>query len=343
MNINDELSPEVLKKLETVQKLLNLAAKNPNEAEAAAAASKANEMLTAMNLDVAAVEAMSGKKEGKREELKVDGGFYSFQRELWDAVAKLNFCLYWTQQYRTEDWRYVDAYGNKSMKPGEGKTRQKVDVIRNRHRLIGRVVNTRSTVAMAEYLAGAVERILTDRLASLGRDEMSRQSNWAMSFRKGAMDAVIEMVQDRREKFLAAEREKARKASRAATGASTATGLTISAYQDAETDANMDFIYGEGWSARQAQERAERAALRAKREAEYTAWAKANPEEAAARKKASDEALAKAASRSRWRGGSTPKDNTDYSAYYSGHDTAKKNISIDQQVDRNSSQTKRLK
>lgn len=325
--------------METIQKLLNLAAKNPNQEEAASALAKANEWMTRYNLDVATIENNTGKKDGRREELKVDGGFYQFQRDLWASVADLNFCLVWTQKYNAEAVRYVDDYtGAKSMTPGFGKTRQKVSVVKSRIALVGRVVNTRTCQAMVSYLQVAVERALEERLGSLGKDDMSKTNNWSMSFRKGCIQGIVEKVQDRREAFLAEQWEKERKAARSATGVSTATGITISAYQDQEKDANMDFIYGEGWSAKQALQRAERAAARAKREAEYTAWAKANPEEA----KAKQEALDKEARKSRYRGGSSPKDNTDYTAFYSGVDASKK-ISIDPQAAHQSNIAGRLK
>lgn len=338
-----DLNPEQTDAIEKIQKLLNLAAKNPNEAEAASATAKAQELLARYNLDVATVEGESGKKDGKREQFEVDGGFYEYQRDLWKAVAQLNFCVCWTQQYIVEAWRYVDDYtGAKSMAPGDGKTRQKVKTLRNRQCLVGRMVNTRSTAVMAKYLLVAVERVLDERLQSHSDNMVAKNSTWAISYRRGAVSRIVEMVTDRREANMAEQREKARKAARSATGASTATSLTISAYSDQETDANMDFIYGEGWSAKQALDRANRAAERTRREEAYTAWAKANPEEAAEKHRLAKEASDKEAKKSRWRGGSSPRDNTDYSAYYSGYDAAKK-ISIDQQVDGNSSSARRLK
>lgn len=336
-----DFTPEQEKAIEQIQKLLNLSAKNPNEAEAAAAASKANELLIKYNLDAAMIEMNSGGS-GRREKLNVNGGFYSFQRELWYAIAQLNFCLYQTQQYRSSDFRYVDDYtGAKSMKPGEGKTRQKVDVIKFRHFLVGRVVNTKTTIGMAQYLAGAVERVLDDRLSASNRDDVTKTSNWAMSFRKGATARVIEMVEDKRAEHLKAERDTARAAERAASGASTATGISLNVYIDKETDANNDFINGEGWSAGQAAQRAAFAAERAKRQAEHAAWAKANPEEAAAKEKKREEEYQALVKKSRYRGGSSPRDNTDRSAYYSGYDSAKA-ISIDQQVDKNARASARI-
>lgn len=331
------LSDETRAAIDKIQKLLNLAAKNPNEAEAAAATAKASELLERYNLDAATVENNS-TQDGRREELKVDGGFYAFQRELWAAIAELNFCLHWIQQYRAEATRYVDERGSLSMKPGEGRVRQKVSVIKNRHRLIGRVINTRTTVIMAQYLSTAIERILEERLK--GNNDETKQSNWAQSFRKGCTRRVVEKVQERRNKLLVEEHRKKQAAERA--GVSTGTSLTLSTYVDQETDANNDFIHGEGWSARKAAQRAEWAAERAQEAAAYTAWAKANPEEARKKEEERQAELEKDRRRSRYRGGSSPRDNTNYSAFYSGYDAGSK-ISIDPQVDRGAGATRRLK
>lgn len=330
--MQEQLSPEQTKAIEQIQKLLNLAAKNPNQHEAAAATAKAQELLAKYNLDSATVEGNSDK-EGRREELKTDGGFYSFQRDLWRSVADLNFCLYWTQMYRSTASRYVDKYtGAKSMKKTDTNERQKVDVLKYRHALVGRMVNTRTTVVMAEYLQQAIERVTTEYMRN---NETNIMSNWAASFRKGLAAGVIEKIEDERSAHLAKERKKKRDAERAGHNASTGTSMVLSTYIDSETDANMDFVHGEGWSARQAARMAEAAREREERIAAHTKWAAENPEEA----RAQEEERKKLAGKSRYRGGSSPKDNTDYSAYYAGKDQAKQ-ISIHRQADAPSKQAR---
>jgi len=305
-------TPGMDKVIAQIQKLLNLAANNPNENEAASAAAKAQELLVKYNLDSAVLETAKGV-DGKREQAKVEGGFYKHQRELWYAVAALNFCLYWTQRYKE---RGIRKRYNQGLPPIE------TWITKQRHALVGKVVNTQMTIAMAQYLETAIERVVDERLKE---QEIAKMSNWAMSFRKGCISRVVEKLQDRRREYVAKEEEARRAAERANSGASTSTALSISAYVNAEYDANMDFIYGEGWSAKQAKERAERAAKRAADEAAYTAWAQANPEEAAKREAAAKKARGRASY------GRTERDNTDYSAYYSGYDAADK-ISLDQQV-----------
>lgn len=332
-----DFSADQQKAMETIQKLLALAANNPNEAEAASAASKANEMLAKYNLDLATV---GEGKDGAREELKVDGGFHEFQRNLWASVARLNFCMAFTQKYTTEAWRYVDDYsGAKSMQPGPGKTRQKVQVIKNRMCLIGRLVNTRSTTVMVEYLMEAIDRLLGEALPS----GYTKTSNWAISFRQGCTRRILEMIAERRDQYEAEEREKERKAqaaAKAATGpSSSSTAVTLTNYKQNEQDANMDFVYGEGYSARVRARRAQMEAEANTKRAEYEAWKLANPEEAAAKEKEAEDEAERWARKHQSRGGRN-NDRTNYTAYFSGYDKAT-NISLNPQV--NKTNTARLK
>lgn len=137
-----------------IVKLQNLAAKNDNEAEASAAMAMANKLLVEHNLDAATIERASGDT-GKREKANVEGGFYQWQRELWESVAKLNFCTYWSQVYRSEpEFKYRRFEGL-----GGPLTRVHIRVRRRRHALIGRTVNVRATEVMARYLEAAIERL----------------------------------------------------------------------------------------------------------------------------------------------------------------------------------------
>ncbi|HLY75797.1 MAG TPA: DUF2786 domain-containing protein [Planctomycetota bacterium] len=296
--------------IERIQKLLNLAAKNPSAEEAAAASAKAQELLQKYNLDAALIERHSGKSD-KREDLKLRGGFYEYQQSLWSAVARLNFCIYWTQVYwdDTRGRKYPDG------------TRQGVKS--KRHRLVGRVVNTTTTKIMATYLEGAIEKLLRERL---GGDNTQLFSRWAMSYREGAVARLVEKIGERQRAQLAEERAKEKLKT---VGEGMGQALVLSHYINAEYDANIDFVYGEGTSARWASERAEKAAERKRAEAEYTAWAAAHPEEAKKR----EEAMRKER-RSRSRGGPAPKE-IDYNAYRHGQNAAE-DISLDQQVDRGS-------
>ena len=195
---------------------------------------------------------------------------------------------------------------------------------------------------MAEYLEQAIERLLRERLGDqpgANKAYVTKMlfSRWAVSFREGAAASVIEKVYERRRHLLNEETRKRHEAEKRAReagrdGVSTATALTLHTYIDQETDANMDFLYGEGWSAKQALARAERARKKKEADDAYTAWALANPEEAAKEEAKRKEEERKRSNR-RSRSFSSCKQ-YDASAYYSGVDAGKK-ISLDQQTGTN--------
>lgn len=310
MSNNGEAPDSVL---EQIKKLMNLADNNPSEAEAASASAKAQELMDKWNLSTAEVERAGGK-DGKREDAKVRGGFYKWQREMWRAVAELHFCMYWTQ-----DARMQSVY-----------SKQEKKVNQKRHRLVGRVVNTTATQHMATYLEEVVEREVVRAISGMQEwNNTLRFSNWATSFRKGMSDRLVERLEERRRVKLAEAR------SVDTSGASTSRALTLVDVLQMEEDANNDFLYGEGWSAARREETqrwAEESRLR--REA-ATAWAAANPEEAAAKKAAEAAASEAYWKKNAWRwnrGGSRRDDsNIDRSAYRAGSETGGR-VSLDGQV-----------
>lgn len=326
--MTEQFSPETLKVLGRIQKLLDLAAKgNTTEEEAASAAAKAQELLLQYNLDAAMVERASGVTDGRREDAKLKGGFYQYQEDLWRAVAKLHFCLYWCQTYH-EEREYTKKYY-------DGSTgRYTRSVALKRHRLVGRIVNTKTAIALAQYLEKTVERLTRERLNNDGTQFFIP---WAYSYRQGCVDRIVEKVGERfRARLRADALEQAEKEAKAraagAEGFSSATALTLSTYVSAEHDANADFVFGEGYSARKAARRAEEAAEQAQAEAEYTAWAAANPEEA----RKQEEEDRKAQRKRPWNygmgGGGGRGEIKDYGGYRAGYD-AGEGVSIDQQVD----------
>ena len=320
--MSQELTEEQVKIVKRVEKLLALAnRKKGNEEEAAAAAAKAQEMLAAYNIDMAMVEQGSGTS-GRREQQKVKGGTYLYQRDLWRAVAELNFCLYWTSSKWT--FREVtrrDHWG--------GKYKEDVWSLRYQHRVVGRTVNVKLTETMAGYLEQTIERLVMDRLDNQNNLRFSR---WAVSYRKGAAARIIEKVRDRRDEIEAEEAERKRKAEQEAArkGVSTATTLTLADVRKSERDANMDFLYGEGYSAERDRKRREAAEEAAKAEAAYAEWAAANPEEARKEEEKQRKADERYWARRRGRR-SKASDNLDHSAYWAGYDAAEK-VGIDPQT-----------
>jgi Protein of unknown function (DUF2786) len=311
--MSSNLTPEMEAVIAKIVKLQNLAANNPNEAEASAASAKASQLLTDYNLDSAVVERAAGGS-GKREEAKVEGGFYQWQRELWEAVAEVNFCYYWSQMYRTEPMRKLRKEGYVVVR-----------VRRRRHCLIGRTVNVKATEIMAGYLEGAIERVIEERFPV-----QDNRDKYIASYREGIAYRIRQRLEERRrdaiEKDLKARNAAKRKAER--DGVSTSTALTLSSYVQSEEDANTDFRYGEGTSARWAAARTERAEERRKAQEEYTLWAATHPKEAAAKEAKAAAARRRASySRSNDRFGKV-----DDGAFWSGVDAGEK-VGLDPQMD----------
>lgn len=301
-----ELSEAQQKAVDTVAKLLALAGRAGTPAEAAAAANKAQELLEAHNLTQAAVEAATGKLSGKRAEEAQAGGMYEYQRRLWHQVAELNFCLY--VPYKERYWS--DKYERYAY--------------RHKHKLVGRVENVAAAQALGGYLQEVMSRLCMERLHGQASQFFSR---WAISFREGVTSEVCWRLYERRRQRMS-EQEAARKAEleRMSAGASTATALTLRDVEERERDANQDFLWGEGFSARRAEQRARRAAAQAAAEAEYTRWAEANPKEAA-REEEKRRRRQERQSRQSF-GRERPKN---WGAYKAGREVGK-SVSIDPQV-----------
>lgn len=303
-----------------------LQTKGTTEAEAESRTAKAMELLAKYNLSMDDV-MREADGTGKRAEEKLKGGFYQFERDLWTAVAELNFCWYlrwWTHErtdkprkykvndpnsYDYDEYRY--AYGSKKV---------------YQHRIIGRQVNIAGTKAMATYLIQTTQRLTLERLHG---DNSQMLSRWAISYKEGIVARVCEKLYDRRRQVLSEEREKQRAAEKMAmAGASTETALSLATHTQREREANYDFVMGEGWSARAAADRAERAMLDRMSQEDYTAWAAANPEKAAAR--AEEERNAR---RSRSRGGGASQERQrDWGAFRAGYEAGEK-VGIDPQAE----------
>lgn len=337
-----DLSPEARDAIGKIEKLLRLAGKNTSQAEASSAAAKAQELMTRYNLDMATVE--QGSDSGKREDAKLSGGLYHYQRDLWYAVAELNFCLHWSQYVYDKDKTgrrkatrrdvIMSAYDDRPIPIlREGQIIKVQGGYRFVHQVVGRKVNVAATRVMAEYLEQVIERLTRERLNGEGSQFFTR---WAISYREGIASTIIDKIYQRRQHLIRAEQRKQREADKRAAEAaaapfSSATALMLSDYVKSEHDANMDVVNGEGWSARVALARAEAAREAAEEEACYVAWAKTNPEEAAKQEAKEREARKK----DRYRGGRADyrdRKQTDYGAYRSGEE-AGKNVSLDQQTD----------
>lgn len=323
------------KAVDRIEKLMRLAGSNPNEEEAASALSKANELLVAYGLDMAVIEQASGQS-GARLDEQVSGGMHKYQRELWGHIARLNFCMYWTQKTRVKP-------GSKQEKRGRRWTHE--------HRLVGRTVHVAATKGMAHYLDQTIERLCRKFLGP--ERSMQYYSRDAVAFREGIADRVIEKIVARRHEFELEEERKAAQAAQqaAAAGVSLATALTVASLAEKERIANYDFLNGEGAWARKladdaerekrwAEHRARQAEANRRAEEEYAKWAEAHPDEAK-KEAAKERARERARERRRERGGGygryrfrqtaeeMRRDSGSYQAGYEKGDS----VSIDPQMD----------
>lgn len=238
--------------IEKVRKLLNLARdKGAHEAEAETATKLAMQLLEAYNLDMSAVERATGS--GKRSDSHLKGGLYKWQRELWEQVAKLNFCMYWSEKGLTKGSAY-------------------------QHRILGSRANVVSTQVMAEYLQDAIEKAAREWVGVTAKFFTKS----AISYREGMAGRICQRLAARREDQRAeARRAKAEDAARSRhPGAATGTALVlIDDVEREENDANMDFLYGEGYTARQKAARAEAEARYQDLMEKRRKWEEENPEE----------------------------------------------------------------
>lgn len=260
-----EMDAKTLAIIEKVRKLLAMANGNANENEAAVAASKAQELLEAYNLDMLTVNRRANTHTARTRENKA-GGLYKWQRDLWNAVSRLNFCMYWYRRGLTAGSQYE-------------------------HEVVGSPANVISTEVMARYLEQAIERLARTWVA---KDHPGRSIfiKPAIAYREGAAQRIVEKLWQLRWEH-EREQEKARKEERArnaAMGINTENALVLQDVANTEEDLNNDFINGwePGTSARNrvAAEARRAAAMRAAEElmAKQAEWDAANPEAAAARK-----------------------------------------------------------
>lgn len=321
-----ELSPDAQAAIRKIEKLLALAGNNPNEAEAAAAAAKVQELLAQYNLDMASLGDAPTDKSRADDRLK--GGLYKWQRKLWRSVAELNFCMYWStvELDMTRKAAFKDQWGERKM----GRRVFK-------HRVLGRKVNVISTQMMAEYLEQAIERLVRDRL---GQDHTQFFTRWAASYREGVASRLQEKLYRRRQEMQDEEDKKTREAATRSRhlGAAPSSSTGLAAYTQSEHDANIDAVYGEGTSARWAADRHQAEEKSRIAREERAKWELAHPEEAAAQK-AEQEAewrayRKKQARNDRRRTGSghrERKNNRDDAGYYAGYEDGA-SIGLDPQM-----------
>ncbi len=305
-----------------VEKLLALARNNPNENEAQSATEKAMELLAAYNLDMASI----GKQTSNRKDQKLKGGLYSWQRELWNAVAQLNFCKYWFIRGLARGQSYE-------------------------HRILGRVENVASTKVMAEYLQDTIERLATDygKKAYPGASRFIRE---LIIYREGMAYRIAERLRELRRQRINEERRKQEEARTRHSHGGFA--LVLADVIQTEDDLNEDYLHGlePGTTGkRRAEEKARQAAAMdaynkrmAEEQAKWDLFAKTNPEEAkrivAERKRAIRERDAKWAAQdakrakamTRPRKMTRAEERMSSPEFYAGYDKGNE-VGLDRQID----------
>lgn len=337
--------------IDKIDKLFKQAGGTNNQHEAETFLAKAQELMEQHGLSQAAInEGASTKKASRRTDEKLAGGLYQFQRDLWEAVAQLNFCWYFHTKLRDPNKvskYWIRQYGGIANVPEYrrgGFTFQ--------HRLVGRAVNVAATISMCSYLEQTMERLVRERLevknhavAETKRDEIERygrayakeETLWgefAVAYRTGIADTVCEKLAERRRGLIREERQKMyeaqqRDADAAGAKFSSSTALTLGTLTEQEHAENFDFLYGEGEYAKEMAKRAARAERQRIAEEEHAKWAAENPEEAAAQEEARR--------KENRRYGHTPwnagmgKSKYDSGGYHDGR-RAGRNISLDAQM-----------
>lgn len=196
-----------------VQKLLALAGNNTNEHEAQAATQKAMDLLSAYNLSMHVVgKAGERGASGVRKDQKRKGGLYSWQRDLWGAVASLNFCAYWSIKGLERGSAYE-------------------------HRILGSEVNVVSTEVMADYLQQAVERMAQAWAKERGYKSVFVRE--AIAYREGVATGLVGRLQEKRR-----ERDAEEKAKQDAQPKGDGRGIVLADVANSEIDLNTDYING---------------------------------------------------------------------------------------------------
>ena len=241
--VNEAVSDSIVRK---IQLLLNLGQRSEgNEAEAAAAMARAQELLARYNLDLFTVQdkVVAGGTAEREVESKRDyasgkrSAMYKWQQKLVRALAEANFCVYWAVEVRER--AYIPPKNRKSYLDYDENGMGDVQV--KRHKVLGRLANTAGVMIMVDYLLDTIEWLLpypqTERL--------SRNANL---WREGCADRLVERVK--------AKAKAMRTADYAVQGETAYTmAIQVADLARKEEAGNYDHIHGVGaWAKRVAHE-----------------------------------------------------------------------------------------
>lgn len=155
--------------LDKIQKLFALS-HSPNEAEAAAAAAKAHDLLKQYNLSL---DELAPRAEVAQELFQEGARTRQWRLQLVSAVARANYCGVFMESLRRLD-----------PQTGRLQTSQKIN-------LVGREHNLRATRLMTDYLFSCVDR--------LANQHKKRGPGANESYRKGVADSLCQRLVQLRE------------------------------------------------------------------------------------------------------------------------------------------------
>jgi hypothetical protein len=215
----DGLTEAQLKVIDVAEKLFALGRNNDNEHQAAAALAKAQQLLDDNGLEVAHLGQSKTGAHGAREDNKLAGGLYGWQRDIWAAAAKSSFCHYQSIKGLERGSKYE-------------------------HRLVGRKENVLVARLMAEYLQQTIERIAQEWARDMGYKSCFVRE--AIAHREGIATRLVERLEVmRRERLEADERKKREEAASARhPSAVPGTSLVLADVVFMEEDFNTDYLSG---------------------------------------------------------------------------------------------------
>lgn len=220
--MNTQSAPPA-KVIDRLRKLLALANdKRANEAESQLAMEHAQQLMLEHNLTMATVEARGGEKEVRLKEETKKNLMFKWQRELFENVARVNFCFFSLVRKETASGeRIVGGY-----------------------EIIGRQSNVVSARNMYEYLAETIARLVKQECGPSSAQQFSKYAN---SFRLGCVDRLSSRLRERYDEKIEAQSRMAREANAAGRHpASTSNALVIvmDDYIQQEKDLNNDIRWG---------------------------------------------------------------------------------------------------
>jgi len=242
-------------KLQQVKRLLKLGRESSNEAEANLALARAQELMAKYNLDAAIVEDTPEATTEKREKTTVDRtARYKWQKDLYEALAKANFCWYWLQEVAVGEpgkWfcescseipngRHEYRYGLCDACEEKTSTYRKPRKVVKRHMVLGSRANVAAVKLMGEYFEDTMSRIcpfrpeLLTHIPLMARNGVAQRDG--LLWRTGCVDRLVVRIAEHARQLSELSRD-------AGDGKSL---ISLKDVAQQEYERNYDAVYGVG-------------------------------------------------------------------------------------------------